>query len=458
MSTEGRRHAVRFDEAFVRAKAFVRDEFPKSDVALVVLRDLYGCITIVIDGKRGAQHDALAAALHDALGGYSPGLDAVLQFRNDLVAPDAIFKAEDAIPLFDDRSDVRLLERQVIEQDWMRVPLRKESSKSPKRVALFGIKGGVGRSTAIAVLAWRLAQADKRVLIVDLDLESPGISSTLLPDTAIPDYGVVDWLVEDAIGQADDALLLEMVTSSPLVKDTAGDIRVVPSGGKKGDYMAKLSRAYMGGGAPGRYREFAERLDEMLGALEERETPDVVLIDSRAGLHDDAAAVVTRLGATALLFAGGTAQTWKAYEILFKHWHHNPAIREIRQNLKMVSSMIPTSSRDQYEKEFEEASYGLFQRHLYDVAAPQGTNLDREVATVKELTQQILERAAPPAFNYDVRQEEAPHFPLGIYWNEALMAFDPVRRPRAMPEDQVELAFGGFARGVSSLLGITLRK
>jgi hypothetical protein len=443
MSPGLRRRPVRFDEAFEHAKAFVRRALPKSDVAVVVLRDLYGCITIIIDGERGPQHDALAAEIHAALGGYSPGLDAVLQFRKDLIVPDVIFKAEDAIRLFDDRGDVRLLERQVIEQDWMRAPLRKDPPTGPKRAVFFGIKGGVGRSTALAVMAWRLAQADKRVLIVDLDLESPGISSTLLPDAAVPDYGVVDWLVEDAIGQADDALLLDMIQPSPLVAQSAGEIRVVPSGGKKGDYLAKLSRAYMGGGAPGVYREFAERLDGMIGALEEREKPDVVLIDSRAGLHDDAAAVVTRLGAMAFLFAVNTAQTWHAYEILFKHWRDNPGIREIRQNLKMVSSMIPPKYRDEYEKEFREASYGLFQRHMYD-----------ETPTSKDETP-ADERAA---FNFDVKQEAAPHFPFGVYWNEALQAFDPVRRPGATPDDQVDSAYGGFVRGTAALLGVTLRK
>jgi CobQ/CobB/MinD/ParA nucleotide binding domain len=448
---------VRFDDAFEQAKAFVRRTLPESGVKVVVLRDLYGCITIIIDGERGPQHDALANEIHAALGEYSPGVDAVIQFRDDLIAPDAIFKATEARPLFEDRDDVLLLERQVIEQDWLGKPLRQESAKGPKRAAFFGIKGGVGRSTALAVLAWRLAQSDKRVLVVDLDLESPGLSSTLLPDAAMPDYGIVDWLVEDAIGQADDALLADMVQSSPLVKDTGGEIRVVPSGGKKGDYIAKLSRAYMGGGGE-KYRDFAERLDGMIGELEQREKPDIVLLDSRAGLHDDAAAVVTRLGAMAFLFAVGTAQTWHAYEVLFKYWHNNPAIRGIRQNLKMVSSMIPPKNRDEYEKDFREASYGLFQRHMYDTPLPGRPDLDLDVETIQELTHQILQQIEPTPFNYDVKQEEAPHFPLGIYWNEALSTFDPVLHPRAVPEDQIELAFGGFVRGVADLLGIELRK
>jgi hypothetical protein len=199
----------------------------------------------------------------------------------------------------------------------------------------------------------------------------------------------------------------------------------------------------MGGGGLERYREFAERLDGMIGALEERERPDVVLIDSRAGLHDDAAAVVTRLGAMVFLFAVGTPQTWHAYRVLFDYWRKNPAIRDVRQNLKMVSSMIPAENRDEYEKEFREASYKLFVP-MYDETPPP---VDAEALAD--------ERAV---FNFDVGQETAPHFPLGVYWNAALQAFDPVRRPRAVPPDQVDLAYGSFVRGAAALLGITLPK
>lgn len=69
------------------------------------------------------------------------------------------------------------------------------------RVSIKG--GGVGRSTAVAVTAWRLAQAGKRVLVLDLDLESPGLSSALLPAERLPMYGITDWLVEDLVNNGE---------------------------------------------------------------------------------------------------------------------------------------------------------------------------------------------------------------------------------------------------------------
>ncbi|MBK6725901.1 MAG: AAA family ATPase [Xanthomonadales bacterium] len=75
--------------------------------------------------------------------------------------------------------DVMLLDRQVTGQDWLRPAT--ETDSHPHRVVFFGLKGGVGRSTALCMVAWGLARQGKRVLLVDFDLESPGLSGLVLP-------------------------------------------------------------------------------------------------------------------------------------------------------------------------------------------------------------------------------------------------------------------------------------
>lgn len=82
------------------------------------------------------------------------------------------------------------------------------SSGAP-RIVFFSIKGGVGRSTALAASAWSLATQGKRVLVLDLDLESPGLSSALLSPDRQPEYGITDWLVEDLVNNG-DTLLADM--------------------------------------------------------------------------------------------------------------------------------------------------------------------------------------------------------------------------------------------------------
>jgi len=48
-----------------------------------------------------------------------------------------------------------------------------------------------------------LLRTGKRVLVLDLDLESPGLSSSLLPPDRQPMYGITDWLIEDLVDNAD---------------------------------------------------------------------------------------------------------------------------------------------------------------------------------------------------------------------------------------------------------------
>ena len=165
----------------------------------------------------------------------------------------------------------------------MRAPLQRRTKN--RRVTFFGIKGGVGRSTALAIWSWRLAKQGKKVLILDLDLESPGVSSTLLPAEYLPDYGIVDWFVEDGVGQA-DIVENAMIASSPLATDLRGEVRIVPAFGRDtGDYLPKLARCYaeFSGSAS---ISWAERLQRMVEQLEIKEDPDLVIMDSRAGLHD----------------------------------------------------------------------------------------------------------------------------------------------------------------------------
>jgi len=67
-------------------------------------------------------------------------------------------------------------------------------------ITFYSFKGGTGRTMALANVAWILAASGKRVLAVDWDLESPGLSryfSPFLPTAAVRDTpGVIDLIRE----------------------------------------------------------------------------------------------------------------------------------------------------------------------------------------------------------------------------------------------------------------------
>lgn len=423
---------VRFDDALAAACQFVRDHFPALGPRQVLLRDVYGYIAVLIDRPVDGELLAWRSALHASLGGYSPGEEAVLVGHGDMATLEEVLSDPDALPADDQEPVVQLVERQIIGRDWSQGSA--VTSASPPRVVFFGIKGGVGRSTALAMVAWHLAQKKKRVLVVDLDLESPGVSTLLVPHEDLPRFGVVDWLVESAVGQGDRSLVDDMFASSPLSMDSPGQIFVVPAGGRQpGSYAAKLARAYLSATSPGGdLLSFTERLDELLRSLTSFREVDVVLLDSRAGLHEIGAAAVTRLGAQSLLFATGNAQTFWAYETLFHELRRSPQrARALRENLKLVSAMIPSSGREEYLGALLERAYDLFRDNLYDELSA------GEVA----------------GFSFDLDDDSAPHYPLTVFWSPEFAGdFSPVQMRLPDLRRQIDAAFGSLFRGVEDLL------
>jgi hypothetical protein len=285
-------------------------------------------------------------------------------------------------------------------------------------VTFFGIKGGVGRSTALVAIARHLAERGDRVLV--LDLESPGITASMLPVDARPSFGIVDWFMEDDVGQADSDLLRDLVASSPLAAGATGEIRIIPAGGTVGaeNYVSKLARVYA---APAAKGDLAVRLARLLDAVEATEQPDWVLLDSRAGIHDLAAIAVTRLHATSLLFAIDTPQTWLAYRYLFSAWHKDSqVVRRFRDRLRVVAGQVPELDRERYLEHMRDVASQLFEDCLYDAA----------------------DAADDEAFSFDVGDRDAPHSPIPIYWRRELQDWDPTRLPSVVTPDQIRGALG----------------
>lgn len=364
--------------------------------------------------------DALARGL--GAYGFEPGR-AVL-FASELAEPEAVLNERRLLKRMNGLS-IYLLDRQIVGQDWMRDTLQRTTANP--RVTFYGIKGGVGRSTALVNWAWHLAEQGKTVLVLDLDLESPGVSSSLLPLSHLPDYGIVDWFVEDGVGQA-TAVEGEMLVTSPLAQGLSGEIRIVPAyGSKTGDYLPKLARCYaeFSGNAP---LSWAERLQKLVERMERMVQPDVAILDSRAGLHDIAAVLATRMDADTLLFAIDSPQTWTAYSLLFRHWHDHPRVQAFRGDLQIIASMLPETGRSDYLQSFKEHAWDLFRENLYDPAGP--NDID--------------------AFSFDIDDETAPHAPVPIFWHRALLEFDPVEG--GIDSKTASEAFGTFFEQADRLL------
>ena len=103
-----------------------------------------------------------------------------------------------------------------------------------------------------------------------------------------------------------------------------------------------------------------------------RADPAVVLLESRSGLHDIAAAAVTEVDAQVLLFAVDSASTWTDYGILFRHWKTHRLAASIRDRLSIVSALTPELETERYLQRFREQAWNLFRDGLYGAMEPAG--------------------------------------------------------------------------------------
>jgi cellulose biosynthesis protein BcsQ len=429
---------IRFNDALrLAALALRRLDLPKEPQPRLI-RDVYGRLRFALDcALADYPADALGELqkAQQALGAYATSLEVLS--HDSFSNPDAVYGSPDwhrtTVSLGDDEdgeplgeAEVLLLDRQVTGQDWLR-PVDDEAQQHPHRLVFFGLKGGVGRSTALCMVAWGIARQGRRVLLVDFDLESPGLSGLILPPDRVAEFGVMDWLIEDAVGQG-DSVLDGMVSASPLGETTQGAVRVAAAMGQQEiDYMAKLARAYADVPGPQGPQRMGARLRQMVETLEAREKPDVVLIDSRGGLHDLAAAAITGLADTALLFATDSEQTWQGYRQLFTHWQWRPdVVRHVRERLAFVRALTPKSDREVGVQRFQRRAYELFAETLYDAIPPNTVDSDADY------------------FHPSQTDEAAPHFPILVDWDERFQEFNPNLRPEqgGATEARVDATFG----------------
>jgi len=419
--------------------------FPAPFNSLLFVRDWQGHIHVGVPGNKNFDKlpEALRPELQNAVAAVEKATDVLLFERegffysDDLFDARALWASSDSV-LWDELAPLSVywIERQTKEKIWVQSPAV-STAPHPLRVAFFGIKGGVGRSSALLASAYHLLAQGKKVLVLDADFESPGVSATLLAEELRPDYGLMDWFALDAL-RPDLATELtstrRLMERSGLDRIVSGDgtVWVAPSLGRETqDYVGKLGRLYQDVAGQG----YVQRFGRLLESLEAELQPDVVLLDSRAGVDDTAAVALTQLDAQGLLFATHGRATWTAYGHLFKHWQSFAHLRaggeDFRSKLHMVSALTPVDAA--YDRAFLDASYGLFLDHLYeDLAADQMEG---------------------DGFNYGADDPDAPHRPWRVRWHDALRHFDPIQNPAQLDASVFAMAFGELTSLFDQLLG-----
>src|SRR5436305_13755235 len=171
-------------------------------------------------------------------------------------------------------------------------------------VTFYSYKGGTGRSMALANVAWILASNGKKVLVLDWDLEAPGLHRYLAPFLRDKDLtasdGLIDFVIkfataaatplQEPAGEAHSdedwflpyANILRYATSIQWKFERGGTIDFIPAGRQGPSYSTRVNSFNwqffydrLGGGV------LLERAKDRM-----RDEYDYILIDSRTGVSD----------------------------------------------------------------------------------------------------------------------------------------------------------------------------
>jgi len=212
-------------------------------------------------------------------------------------------------------------------------------------VAFYSYKGGVGRTLAAANFAAYLAKLGLNVVVMDFDLDAPGIDSKFA-DFTLPagQLGLIDYILrfqrDDTGPGAIDEIICEVKVASPRQDYSLG---LIPAG----DYLAE---------------DYPEKLNELdwswifsperagvaffqtfLDRIEEERAPEVLIIDARTGFSEIGGLCTQQLADETVILSALSAESIKMTRHLAKLIRESKVARELSKTVdtKIVVSRVP---------------------------------------------------------------------------------------------------------------------
>ena len=228
--------------------------------------------------------------------------------------------------------------------------LDEDTAKRPFVVTFYSFKGDIGQSTTLGLIANLLVTSGHRVVMLDFDLEAPGISLTF-PASLSSDqkYGVVDYMYERY-------LMLE--ENTPSIADCIrrvdtpfrGELYLVPAGEFNEGYIHKLADLDM------RFFYNRERnpIQHLLADIKNELEPDVVLIDAGRGF--DAMGAIALLDQADLGLVGFslTNQNFEGLKLVVQAASRQRSYKGI-PDLRFLLTSMPGVAESQQQSEIAQA-------------------------------------------------------------------------------------------------------
>jgi cellulose biosynthesis protein BcsQ len=292
-----------------------------------------------------------------------------------------------------------VVERLLTNESWIR-----DSDKNPEQwppvVAFYSFKGGVGRSVTAATTALTLAREGLRVIVLDLDLEAPGIEGYFFnPDDPSRKVraGVVDYLLESAaLGERYRPDINDFVLpyADPAVASSGGSLLIVPAGRLDGTYMERLGRVNLAD--IGRKRGPDNPIRALIEGVLAFRTADVVVVDCRTGFTDLGGITLNGLSTLdVLVFRGGEADR-----------RYLPVVLENIHRLREKTDATPQAA--------EQLARSLLVVYTMVERPPKSDEAERYVAELRRFTgeamwKHVFERFSKGGYAYpDDKAQDSP--------------------------------------------------
>jgi len=425
---------IHFDDVLTTARDVLAEDTDFHAIERVlVLRDLRGRIRLFLTPKPEAA-DAVRNAcsrlntqLADALGG----------FWGQMIEPDVpesqvralldTVRAE-ALPLEPGQAfeNWSIIERHVSQSVWSKrdaAPPWPLLDETPAIVSFFSHKGGVGRTTALCATAVNLARVGKRVVVIDLDLEAPGLGP-LLPESPV-ELGVADYFLEyfaaagDFHPRIEDFVAIQNETA--LIGPGGEPIRCVPAGRVGPTYLEKLGRldyelitgttSADGGPVPTLFKQ-----------LRAAYKPEYVLLDCRCGLHDLGGLAIQCLSHLNVVFGLDSQVSWDGLRLIVQRMRQSGS----NATCLLIHAMEPPPGdiRRKAHDRFQSNAYSIFLEEFY-------VEPDYDTAP-------------------DIDDADAPHSPFGIAYESALAGYQTLSD---VCEILTKSPYSDLTRRISDIVG-----
>jgi MinD-like ATPase involved in chromosome partitioning or flagellar assembly len=212
-------------------------------------------------------------------------------------------------------------------------------------VTFYSFKGGVGRSTALAFVANKLTTYGYRIVMIDFDLEAPGLSFAYpIEESEATEYGVLDYMYQRYLTPEENQPVIEdCIRQIPV--SGRGELYLIPAGAYDEGYIHRLADLNIHALYQGKVNPIHQLLEDVKKSLR----PDIILIDARTGFTDMGAVALFDQADLGIICFSPTKQSYAGLEWVVKAASKQRKYNGIPDLRFLLTPMPPVASIQQQE-------------------------------------------------------------------------------------------------------------